>query len=338
MKKNIIDGGADSKNRAPQEDSARNPYLFFAKALLMLALVTGFLFGIVMPQYTQGFNASLLDKVARLQSIQGPKIVLLGNSNLAFGVNSEAIEAAMGMPVVNMGLHGGVGNAFNEAAAKLHVVPGDVYVVCHTEYDDNDEILDPSLVWITLENHFPLWRLLRAKDIPLMKDAFSTYVKKSLDLWLSGEGNAPSDDMYARGYFNVYGDNIYERPYAPGTVKIDFETQEAPAVGDACVARLNALNKYLTERGASLVVAAFPIANGEFTPLMSEYEDFQTELEEKLDCPVISYFPEYMMEYSYFYDTIHHLTDDGVAYRTDLLIADLELWMENGDAEAEEGE
>ena len=43
---------------------------------------------------------------------------------MEFGFNSEEIEEAMGMPVVNMGLHGGMGNAFHEEMGKLNVQPG----------------------------------------------------------------------------------------------------------------------------------------------------------------------------------------------------------------------
>lgn len=300
---------------------------FFGKALLVACLVLAFLFGVVMPQYTEGFNAALIDKAARLRSTVGPKIVLIGNSNLAFGVDSQALERAFDMPVVNMGLHGGAGNAFHESMAKLNVQPGDLYIICHTEYDDVDVIDDPSLVWTALENHFSLYPLLRAKDVPTMAKAFSTYVKKALDLWAEGAGNRATEDAYARAAFNAYGDNTFARPQRDANVQIAFESQSVPEIGEACVARLNALNEYLTRHGATMLVAGYPIANGEFTPLVSEYEAFQAALEAALDCPVISYFPNYMLDYDYFFDTMYHLTDDGVRMRTNILIDELDVWM-----------
>lgn len=307
--------------------------LFFTKVLLVFALVVLFLFGIVSPQYLQGFNASLLDKVARIEDIQGPKLVLIGNSNLPFGMDSAALEEAMGMPVVNMGLHGGMGNAFHEEMAKLNVQPGDIYVICHTEYNDMGDQMDPSLVWITVENHASLWPLVPRADYGGMKDALGTYVKKSLTLWADGEGNKATEDSYSRLAFNAYGDNVYPRPQTvPGA--IDFESQAEPYVEQACMDRLNALNAYLVARGATMVVAGYPIANGEFTPLLEVYDTLQETLEEQLDCPVISYFPEYLFDYTYFYDTLYHLTDDGVRIRTNLLIDDLTLWLEQEGEEA----
>ena len=102
------------------------------------------------------------------QSIDEPKIVLLGHSSLAFGIDSERIEEAFGMPVVNMGLHGGNGNAFHEEMAKYNVEQGDIYIICHSDYDDDNVIQDAMTAWSSIENHLNLWKILRVNDIGTM--------------------------------------------------------------------------------------------------------------------------------------------------------------------------
>jgi hypothetical protein len=300
--------------------------VFLASVALMACLLGAFLFAVLMPQYEQGYNAALIDKKARVMAIDEPKIVLVGNSNLVFGIDSAAIEAELGMPVVNMGLHGGAGNAFHEEMAKFNVQPGDIYIICHTDYADIDEVSDASLAWITIENHFDLWPLIRQKDIPAMAKAFPGYVKRCLNLWASGAGNLSTEDAYAREAFNEYGDNVFERPVA--LQGLPFAEQTLPTLSTACADRLNALNSYMQERGATLLLTAYPIAYGEFTPLLDDYDAFQEELDQALDFPIISYFTDYLFDYSYFYDTIYHLNDDGVEIRTNLLIEDLRWWME----------
>ena len=304
--------------------------MFWLKVVGVFCLVIGFLFGVVMPQYTESFNAAILDKVARLESMEGPKIVLIGNSNIVFGMDSQRLEEAFEMPVVNMGLHGALGNAFHEEMAKLNVQPGDLYIVCHTEYDDNDTILDPSLAWLTIENHLGLWRLIRPKDMWTMVDSYTTYLQKALMLWTEGMGNQADEAMYARRDFNIYGDNVYPRERRDEAVILPFEEQTVPPIGDICVNRLNALNAELTGKGATLLIAGYPIANGEHTPLVSEYEAFGEELSARLDAPVISYFSDYMIDYDQFYDTIYHLTAIGVQERTAQLIEDIRFWLETG--------
>lgn len=285
---------------------------------------------IIMPQYLYGYNAALLDKMERLESIKEPKIVLIGNSNLAFGIKSELLEEAFDMPVVNMGLQGSLGNAFHEEMAKANVQEGDIIIIAHTEFTDEDTIGDPVIAWLTLENHPGLWKLLRTKDIPDMYFAFPDYAKRALTLWSFKEGNEQNyGDVYSRLAFNEYGDIAFERQSS----KLDADTYftegmvKVPGINDTCVNRLNELNQYVTERGAALFVAAYPIADVAVTPPAQDYIAFQEKLQESLDCPVISDYTDYFMDKSYFYDTNYHLTDEGAVLRTNQLIQDLQQWM-----------
>lgn len=314
----------NSKKRAYRE-----VLYFFLKLACILTALIFFMFAIVMPQYRYAYTNSLEDKMERLQSLKGPKIVLIGNSNLAFGMNSELLEEAFAMPVVNMGLHGSLGNAFHEEMAKVNLHEGDIIVVAHTDYADQDTITDPVTAWITVENHPQLWQLIRPKDIPDMYSSFSIYAKKSLTLWSSKKGNYPDHgSAYSRFAFNEYGDVTFERTSRSYT--FTEKSVHVPKINAICTERLNALNQYVTERGASLVIAAYPIAYGEFTPPETEYIEFQTKLQEALDCPVISDYRDYFMDYNLFYDTEYHLTNEGADLRTQQLIYDLEQWASSG--------
>lgn len=165
-------------------------------ALFSLTAVVLILFHtyVVKDQYLGNYQASLLDKVERLQSIEEPKIILIGNSNLAFGMNSQMLEEAMEMPVVNMGLHGGLGNAFHEEMLQFGLSEGDIVILSHIKYADEDEIADTELAWITLEHHAELWKILRPKDIWPMIKSYPKYYLSSTSLWLRGKGNQTLDD------------------------------------------------------------------------------------------------------------------------------------------------
>lgn len=304
----------------------RKKLVFFAKCLVMAGLTAIFCFWIVMPQYLNNYQASLIDKNERLCSIEGSKIVLVGNSNLAFGIDSRAIEEAFGMPVVNMGMHGGVGNPFNEQAALQNVCPGDIVILSYSNFNDGDVIRNQELAWITIENHPDLWKYIRLKDWPEMIKAYPTYLKDCLDLWSQGTGNLDSGDEYSRLRFNEYGDNIYDRPVlVPET---DFSEVHIPEIGDATINRINALNAQLEEKGATLLMTAYPTAICEYTPPREEYEAFSDTIEELLDCPLISRYEDYMMDKELFYNTYLHLNNEGVQVRTQMLIADLQKYLE----------
>lgn len=302
--------------------------LFLLILAVILVPITWTFFAVISPQYSEGYNASLLDKAQRLKSIEGPKIVLIGNSNVSFGFQSELIEEAYGMPVVNMGLHGGLDNAFHENMAKMNVQEGDIYVICHHTFADDGKIDDVELAWITLENHTELWGLVNRQDITSMCVGLPTYMKKASVIWglglISKEAaknyNAETDACYSRDAFNEYGDVAY--PREEGT--FEFKEQSLPEMNDTCINRLNELNEYLVERGATMVVAGYPIGKGEYTPPKEDFVEFQAKLAERLDCPVISDYRDYFFDYKYFYNSFLHLTTEGAELRTEQLIEDLE--------------
>ena len=129
---------------------------------------------------------------------------------------------------------------------------------------------------------------------------------------------------YSRAGFNAFGDVCVR---GEDSFVFTEDSVAVPQVGEETAARLNALNHYILSRGATMVVAGYPIGSGEFTPAKAEFDAFEAQLREALDCPVISRFADYFIPYSCFYDTVFHLNDEGVKLRTGQLIADLQDWM-----------
>lgn len=300
--------------------------VFFAKCLIMLALVMIFCFKIVMPQYLLNYQAALIDKNERLCSIDEAKIVLVGNSNWAFGVDSEMLQEAMHMPVVNMGMHGGIGNPFNEQAAIQNIHEGDIVIISYSNFDDGDIIKNPELAWITIENHPALWKYIRKKDWPAMVKAYPAYLKDCLDLWSQGIGNMDSQTEYSRLQFNEYGDNIFDRPALTVTEE-ELSEVHIPAIGDETIDRLNELNKTLQEKGATLLVAPYPTPITRYTPDVDEYVSFSDEIEKRLDFPLIGRYEDYIMDMNLFYNTYLHLNNEGRKVRTEMLIDDLNDYL-----------
>lgn len=299
--------------------------LFFFSCLPLLCL-SRFVFG---NQYTGDYNASLIDKVKRLKEIEDAKIILVGNSNVSFGIDSKVLEERFGMPVVNLGLHGGLGNAFHENIARLNIAEGDIVIVCHSSYSDDGRISDPALAWITLEWHKELWEILGKNDYVNMLWACPGYILKAGQLWLTRSGNRTPATSYSRTSFNEYGDVTYKPPIEKG-YRFTRTSVAVPEINDTCISRLNELNRYVEEKGAVLLVAGYPIGYGEYTPPKEDYETFEKKLRESLDCDVISTFTDYFFPYDYFYNTYLHLTEKGAEARTRQLILDLERWMASG--------
>lgn len=296
--------------------------------VILLMLLSGIF--IIGCQNEDDYMASLIDKVKRLKSINVPKIILVGNSNLSFGMDSEMLEEAVNMPVVNLGLHGGLGNEFHENIAKLNINSGDIVIICHSTYSDDSKIDGIELTWHALGYHKDLWEILKPEEYFDMLIAFPTYWRKSI-LKVIKHIILPdnTETSYTRKAFNKYGDvavkpdsclKSEDQLFWPGREK-------APQVNDICTNRLNELNKYAKQKGATLLIAGYPISHGKYSPPDEEYEKFQAKLKEKIDCEIISDFRDYFMPYEHFYDTTLHLNKEGARIRTQQLIKDIKRWQ-----------
>lgn len=294
-----------------------------ATVLLVYAALLGLALGVAAPQYGTEYTGCVVDKLQRLEALEGPKIILVGNSNLAFGMDSARLEAAMGMPVVNLGGHGSFGEEFQMNMAKGNIGPGDIVICAPTAYTLTEP--DCELYWITLENH-GLFSLVPRDCWGAMIKTAPRYALKTLLRWATGTGNDQKTNAYARSAFNEYGDNVYPRPESIGSFA--GHSGGYLRISEEFVELFNEFNGYCLEQGAVCLLAASPKLRADKMPDEALLKGLQVTLEERLDCPVISDFPAYLMEESYFYDTIHHMTDAGVVLRTQLLIGDLQRWQE----------
>ena len=102
----------------------------FAKILLIVGLVfLTYLVLFFLPSKSTLVYASILDKHQLLQRAGSPKIVFVGGSSLALGLDSALIHTKTGLPVVNMGLNGGLGLRYMLEEVKPDIGPGDLIVV-----------------------------------------------------------------------------------------------------------------------------------------------------------------------------------------------------------------
>ena len=75
---------------------------------LLTVLVNGAIVALVPPDPNSYFAAAI-DKERLLAVTRAPRLLLVGGSNLAFGIDSEQIETITGLAVLNLGLHANVG-------------------------------------------------------------------------------------------------------------------------------------------------------------------------------------------------------------------------------------
>jgi len=278
-------------------------------------------------QFYNDYTASIADKIARLESITEPKVILVGNSNVAFGIDSSILEKALEMPVVNLGLHGGLGEVFHYNMAKRNIRQGDIVVLLNTHFGDG-LITQTAEAWTAVESGSDYWKFIPPENWLDMFLSFPTHIENTINAAMEHRAESLTGGMYARSAFNAYGDNSY--PREEGGYNFSKHNVSAPGVTKEGISEINKFSTFCQQQGASCLLAAYPIAFGEFTAPEEEFLRMQQKLESSLDCSVISDYTDYFFDYQYFYDTQYHLTTEGARLRTEQLAEDILRWQSSG--------
>lgn len=277
-------------------------------------------------QYDDTFLGEMKDKHARLTSVKGDKIVLIGGSSLAFGMDSALLEKYTGMPVVNYGLYATLGTKAMLDMSRSHIGRGDIVVICpETDEQTYSLYYNAHSVWQALDSDFSMFRDVGKSNFGKLMSALPEFAKEKLNFIRLDAKPAPSG-IYAEDSFNEYGDISVERKYneMPTNYDPSMEISLTTALLDADF--IDYLNDFADdcERKGAKVYFSFPPINADAVISdEAETEEFYRTLGESLDFPLISDVYDYILPSAYFYDTNFHLNSRGALLRTSLLADDL---------------
>ena len=316
-----------------------------ATSLTVIALLLPFviLFSVVLltpKTYSSTFVGALDEKFDRLNSIEGEKIVVVGGSSVAFGIDSALMEEHLGKPVVNFGLYAALGTKLMMDLSRSAIGEGDIV------------ILAPELDVQTLSLYFSSENTLEALDDDY---SMARYVRGDNKLSLLGglwkhagkklsymkEGIPDPEGVYNSKSFNEYGDvrgsmtdldgnllwergqNVMQLYYDPATV-IDLSPD---IISEEFIDYVNEYVRFCERRGATVYFSYCPMNRLAIKEGTTENDiaDFTAYLKKSINCEFISYVDSYIIEEGYFYDTNFHLNNAGVLLRTKTLIEDIML-------------
>lgn len=178
---------------------------FLRKLLAAMAiqlLIAGLLWWRYQPD-THSYMAATIDKHARLRQLDGPRLILVGGSNVALGLSAEQLSGALDKPAVNMGLHANLVRDFMLAEVHDALRSGDVVLL---SFEYQAFAADPSPITLA--------QLLEVRPASL------TYVPVQLAPRFTDDGlimigqrarrtliqRPAAVAPYSRDSFNMYGD------------------------------------------------------------------------------------------------------------------------------------
>lgn len=306
---------------------------FFALLGLAYGLLAGFAPNWI--NYYYGFAYDYMlgirTKHQRAASIEGPKIIFAGGSNLAYGLDSEMIEDSLAIPVVNLGLHGGLGVPFMVDQADLVAQKGDIIVFSIEYFVGNG---DYRLLQETC-SIFP--ELAPIKPYSWKKEILS-HLEVTKERWMVylGTPDAPHEPQvlvseYEHQYildngisphFNKYGDYIahlgmeswYSRK--PDQLKNQYRYWDG-------IETLNDFSAQAREKGVHLFFSYAPLSKTSYEIEAKAIQRLHRDMQDDLDIELLDRPEDFVFEDSLLYDRECHLIREGRATRTQRVIQHL---------------
>lgn len=294
--------------------------------LLLLPLALCFCGFVLPPQYEESFMGELKYKCERLDETPGNRIVFVGGSGAAFGIDSALVEDYFpGCHAVNFGMYAALGTKAMLDLSVDSIHAGDI-VILMPEQDPQTLscYFNSEYMWQGVDGAFRLLGRIDAADRKSMIGQFPYFAARKCRYVLTGEALVP-DDVYRRSSFNTYGDisspactaNIMPEGYDPNT-PVRFGTD---VLSDEFAEYINDYVDTLTKRGATVWYLFCPMNEKAVTDA-SDIDSYYDYLQSRLHCPIIGNPHDSVMEPEWFYDTNFHLNNSGkIVYTRNLIRA-----------------
>lgn len=293
--------------------------MFILKTALICGCIVIILFILyfTVPIYSNNYLLAYQAKCKRLDSIQSPRIIFVGGSNLAFGLDSKRIEDSLKMKVINCGLHAGIGMKYMIDDIALYAKKGDIIVFApewiqfySVMYGDGN-----TLSTIIRIGGWEKWKLLNITQLKNVIKGIPYTISENVTL------NISHNDTYLASNFNQYGDEIkhweFKNTYSshPAPILHDFNKEFGTYF-------INSLKK-LQGRCKVYIIppACCKKAYDLWKPQVNEVVHFL----ENEKFPFIIHPDCLAFKEEYCYDTDYHLNKAGVDLRTTLVIDALRL-------------
>lgn len=308
-------------------------------AVILLLLIPVFLLtaGAALPAFYGETYYSVLSRMhTRLESVEGPRIIVVGGSNVAFGLDGQLLEQLLAeqgyeYTVCPFGLYAAVGTSAMLDLSVDDLKAGDIVVLAVEPASETMSAYfgaeafwkcaeeDPSLL---LEASREKQAALAGNYIPYLQERYSILVSGDFPI---------AQGVYAASSFNERCDMVYDR--AGNTMAVGYDSAapvdlEAVEIGADFSQQINEYCETAAQKGASVVMSFSPVNRSALTDASEEaVSGFFAACNDAFACPMISDPNRYILESGWFYDSNFHLNYAGARLRTCLLAEDLLAWL-----------
>ena len=300
-------------------------------ALLGLAVV---LTGVAISQYDtrigdDNYLAAVLEKDHLIRTTPSPKIILVGGSNLAFGIDSRMMQDSLGLRVVNMGLYAKLGLRYMLAQVKPYINRGDIVLIV-PEYDqfygnfsEGDQTLNTALLYAPADRIRDFVKSYSVIDVvlrPRVESVRRSFFQATASAFGVKDKYFPPDTnpVYNRHSFNQFGDvvsHLGKKSMNPDSIYVK-ELPPAKEFNKRTLDELNGIGDAARERGAHAYFLFPSYIDRSYTINTSQIAWLNDRLSRRMNVPILGSPADFVYPSNWFFDTRFHLNALGRGPRT----------------------
>lgn len=280
--------------------------------------------------YGETYYAELPALYQRLYETEGKKLILIGGSSVAFGVDTGLLEGILAeygfdYTVCPFGLYAAVGTSVMLELAEDALSPGDVVVLTVEPTSETmSDYFGATAFWKCCESTPEMLRHLSKTKRSTMVGNCIPYLQERFALLT--DGNLPgTEGVYAKASFDATGNLVFHR--AGNTMALGYDTSapielSAVSIQPEFAEQVNTFCARASKTGATVYFSFAPMNHSALADDKALGNYFAL-CNETFACPVISDPSRYVLDSGWFYDSNFHLNSAGAEVRTWLLAEDL---------------
>ncbi|WP_379824491.1 hypothetical protein [Flavobacterium notoginsengisoli] len=267
---------------------------------------------------------SKLDKDSLMKNVKGDRLILIGGSNLSFGINSQMLKDSLKFNPINNGIHAALGLEYLLNEAAPYIKEGDVIIISpeYTHFYGNtaygSEVLCRMFFDVDFRKGNEAVTYMSFKQWQQILMYCPKYVASKFDpleyFPLS------HDPVYSRDSFNQFGDAVAHYNLPP----VDYLALDAidGKFNEDIVEKLKEFRHLVLEKKARLFIT-FPAVDEQSyqnnkTQINKIYQRLQDDKFLILGTQL-----EFIVSNDMIFNAYCHLNKKGTDYRTQLLIKEL---------------
>jgi hypothetical protein len=275
------------------------------------------------------YLAAVLEKDRLIRTTPSPKIILVGGSNLAFGIDSRVLQDSLSVNVVNMGLYAKLGLRYMLAQVKPYIRAGDIVIVV-PEYDqfygsfsEGDNTLNTALLYAPADRISDFVKSYSVIDVvlrPRVENVRRSFLVAVADAAGLKDKYFPPDTnpVYNRHSFNRYGDvvsHLGKKSMNPDSIYVK-PLPPPKEFNNRTLAELNDIGDVARERQAHAYFLFPSYIDRSYVINTSAIAWLQHRLESDMRIQILGTPRDFVYPSAWFFDTRFHLNELGRGPRT----------------------